>query len=855
MRKAIFRLVVCTAMVLAVTAMAQMVAFRDRPFTAALFFLFFVLIVSALWGLRYAAFVSFLSVLGLSWVSPPLGRFYISDSRDFFALAAFLVTGVLTSYLSARARREALNANQRRAEAVAAQARFRDLVNSVEGIVWEADAETFVFTFVSEQAQRVLGYPTESWLREPTFWKDHLHPEDRDWAVHFFQEATTIQKHNHDFEYRMIAADGRVVWMRDLVTVVVERGRATRLRGVMVDATSRKRDEEALREQANLLSLTHDAIFVRDMQGTVKYWNRGAEELYGWPAEQGTGEIAHELLKTIFPVPLHQIEQQLMHAGRWEGELVHTKKFGTPVIVTSRWSLQRNEHGTPIAILETNNDITEQKWAEHAREQIEEQWRAAFESNPTMYFIVDPAGTIVTVNTFGAEQLGYSTDELIGKPLLNLFYEPDREIFQRHANACFEQPGRMLRWEARKIRKDGTILWVRETANAVFLRKQPVLLIVCEDITEQKRAEEALQRSEAYLAEAQRLSHTGSWAFNATSETTAYWSEENFRIWGFNPQQGPPARETVLQRVHPEDRDRFLLREKTDYTHEFRIVLPDGTVKHIESIGHPVFDPAGNLVEYVGTAVDVTERKRAEEERERLRQLEEDLAHINRVSMMGELAASLGHEIKQPIAAAITNANTCLRWLKRDQPDLKEAREAASRMIEDAMRSVEIINRTSSLYKKGAPQRELVNINEVIDEIVTLLRNEAARYDVGTRIDLCADLPRVMGDRVQLQQVLMNLIINSIDAMKGIDGTREITITSQYDGSDRLLVTVSDTGVGLPPEIDQIFDAFFTTKPHGTGMGLAISRTIIESHGGRLWVVANSGRGAIFNFTLPTMVV
>jgi signal transduction histidine kinase len=223
--------------------------------------------------------------------------------------------------------------------------------------------------------------------------------------------------------------------------------------------------------------------------------------------------------------------------------------------------------------------------------------------------------------------------------------------------------------------------------------------------------------------------------------------------------------------------------------------------------------------------------------------------------MMGELAASLGHEIKQPIAAAITNANTCLRWLKRDQPDLKEAREAASRMIEDAMRSVEIVNRTSSLYKKGAPQRELVNINEVIDEIVTLLRNEAARYDVGTRIDLCADLPRVMGDRVQLQQVLMNLIINSIDAMKGIDGTREITLTSQYDGSDRLLVTVSDTGVGLPPEIDQIFDAFFTTKPHGTGMGLAISRTIIESHGGRLWVVANSGRGAIFNFTLPTMVV
>ncbi len=255
----------------------------------------------------------------------------------------------------------------------------------------------------------------------------------------------------------------------------------------------------------------------------------------------------------------------------------------------------------------------------------------------------------------------------------------------------------------------------------------------------------------------------------------------------------------------------------------------------------------------IGTNVDVTERKRAEEERERLRKLEAELAHINRVSMMGELAGSLGHEIKQPIAAAVTNAKTCQRWLERDQPDLAEARDAASRMVEDAMRSAEIINRMSALYKKGAPQRELVNVNEVINEMVALLRNEAARYGIAIRSELAADLPDVIGDRVQLQQVLMNLIINGIDALKGVDGVREITLTSQPDGSDKLQVSVSDTGVGLPPETNQIFDAFFTTKAHGTGMGLAISRTIIESHGGRLWAASNAGRGARFHFTLPAV--
>ena len=359
-----------------------------------------------------------------------------------------------------------------------------------------------------------------------------------------------------------------------------------------------------------------------------------------------------------------------------------------------------------------------------------------------------------------------------------------------------------------------------------------------------------LQRSQAYLAEAQRLSHTGSSAFN--TREALYWSEENFRMWGFNPQEGLPDRERVLQRIHTEDRDRVLeciqkaVREKGDYAVEFRIQLPDGTIKYIHGLGHPVFSASGELVEVVGTQFDVTERKRAEEERERLRQLQADLARMNRVTTMGELTASLAHEIRQPITAAMTNAKTCLRWLGR--------REAASRMVKDVTRAADIISSVSLLFKKGAPPRESVDVNELIREMIVLLRSEANRYSISIRTELAEDLPNVMADRVQLQQVFMNLMLNGIDAMKEMSDGSELAIKSEAENG-QLMISVGDTGVGLPKEQpDQIFRAFFTTKDHGTGMGLPISRSIIESHGGRLWATGNSGRGATFQFTLPITV-
>jgi signal transduction histidine kinase len=222
---------------------------------------------------------------------------------------------------------------------------------------------------------------------------------------------------------------------------------------------------------------------------------------------------------------------------------------------------------------------------------------------------------------------------------------------------------------------------------------------------------------------------------------------------------------------------------------------------------------------------------------------------------MGELTASLAHEIKQPIAAAVTNAKTCLRWLGRDQPDVAEAREAAARLVNDVTRAAGIISSLNLLFKKGGRQRELVDVNELIREMIVLLRSEANRYSISIRSELATDLPNVMADPVQLQQVFMNLMLNGIEAMKNVNGAGELIIKSQQASNDQLLISVSDTGVGLPAErADQIFDAFFTTKPQGLGMGLSISRSIIESHGGRLWAAANSGPGACFQFVLPTEI-
>ena len=502
-------------------------------------------------------------------------------------------------------------------------------------------------------------------------------------------------------------------------------------------------------------------------------------------------------------------------------------------------------------------DVSDRKRAEDKLRRSEANLLEAQRISQTGSWKLDVSSGTVTVSPQVFRIYGVKPDEDTSTP--EFWFSRNHREDQKRIRELFERSAiQKTDYDAdyRIVLPDGVIKHLHAVGHPVLNELGDLVEFVgtTMDITERKQAEEELRRSEAYLSEGQRLSHTGSWV-RSVSTGDMFFSQESYRIFGFEPKMEKVTREIFLNRVHPEDRVsmeetiRRARREAIDYETSYRIILDDGSIRNIHALGHPVKNEMGNLVEFVGTHMDITERKQAEEA---LRQAQTDLAHVSRVTTMGELTASLAHEVKQPIAAACTNANTCLRWLAGDTPNIEAARAAAMRIVKDGKRAAEIISRVGLLFKKGTPQHELVDVNEVIGEMIVLLRGETTRYSISMWTELAEDLPRIIGDRVQLQQVLMNLMINGIDAMKSVDGTRELVIKSQRAKNEEVVVSVSDSGVGLPPQQeDQIFDAFFTTKLHGTGMGLRISRSIIESHGGRLWAADNSPRGAAFLFTLP----
>ena len=628
----------------------------------------------------------------------------------------------------------------------------------------------------------------------------------------------------------------------------------------------RKRAEESLRQSQAYLAeaqrLSHTGSFGWCVSTGEIRWSEETFRIFQY--DRTTKPNVELVVQRVHPDDAALVKQTIERASQDGKDFEHEYRLVMPdgavkyVHVVAH--AERDESGE-LEFVGAVMDTTESKRAEKKLRRSEESLLEAQKLSHTGSWRHDVASGAVVVSPeiYRIHDIKPDDDPSNTEFFFSRFHPEDRkrvaDLFER---AEIEKTEFQVGY--RIVLPDGTIKHLHTTGHPILNESGDLVEFVgtAMDVTAAKQAEEALRRSEGYLADAQKLTRTGSWAWNVATRESVYWSQENYRLFGFDPEGGIPSDEAFYQRIHPEDRDRvrrevFLERpdEGSHFDVEFRIVLPRGAIRYVRSTGHPVRNISGDLLEYVGTSIDVTERKRADEERERLRQLQADLAHLSRVTTMGELTASLAHEIRQPISAAVTNARTCLRWLGRDEPDVAEACEAASRLVKDVTRAADIISRISLLFKKGPLQRELVDVNELIQEMIVLLRSEANRYSISIRTELGENLPKVMADRVQLHQVFMNLMLNGIDAMKETTGGGELTIKSEA-GDGQLLISVSDTGVGLPPQqADQIFKAFFSTKDNGTGMGLPISRSIIESHGGRLWATGASGRGATFQFTLP----
>jgi PAS domain S-box-containing protein len=716
---------------------------------------------------------------------------------------------------------------------------------------------------------RIVGYDHEDLAAGRINWKELTPPGWRE------QDAQWIEEHKRTGIRLPIEKE---YFRKDGGRVPVLLGSATFEEGgnqsvaFVLDLTERKKVEraarlgtEALRRSEARLAeaqrLTHigvaaynETAILYGSEETYRIW--GFDPTQGIPSREAVSQRVHRDDRGRLDA---EVRRAVGEKGRYsigyrivlpDGTVKHLESIGVPEFSAT---------GELIEIVATQVDVTERKCAEQALRESEYKLRQIIDAVPGLIWSTGPDGEPTYANQRLLNYTGTQLEDFKNRKWERFLHPDDLPEFVKAVDHAI-QTGTSCEAVHRLRRSNGGYRWHHARMEPLRDRQGQIIQWygLSVDIDEGKKAEDQLRRSEAYLAEAQELGRTGSSAFNETK--ILHWSDETYRILGFDPRNGLPSREAALQAIHSDDRGRITqearqaVHEKRDYKLEYRILLPDETIKHIESTAHPKFSASGELVEVVSTIIDVTDRKRAQEEHKRLRQLESDLAHMNRLSMMGELAASLAHEITQPIAAARNNARAALNFLDKQPADLAEVREALGCVVGDADRAGVIVDRMRDHIRKAPPRKHRFDLNEAINEVIVLARSAIAENGVSVQTRLSEGLAPVEGDRVQLQQVVLNLVLNAAEAMSLVDsGARQMLISTEQSGANGVLVAVRDSGPGIDAErIERVFDAFYTTKPSGVGMGLSICRSIIEAHSGRLWADANELGGAAFQFTLPS---
>ena len=729
----------------------------------------------------------------------------------------------------------------------------------------------------SDELYRIYGLTPPQGPIDMAMVREMIHPDDRDHVFKEAEEAVRSGVHT-EAEHRVVRPNGEVRTVQGLGTVKRDaHGRAYEMFGTVQDISDWKRAEgerqalsDDLQESKTWLEeaqrVAHVGYWVWDLDTNRLIWSDETYRIFGLAPQEGPINLdkLHEMIHPNDREAVFRTAEEAIRSGtRADCEHRLFRPDGEMRVVHSLGDLKKDSSGRPYQMFGTTQDITERKRAEEALQRSQ--------------LYLSEGQRLAHMGSWAAKDLGirwtddlgiywseevykiFGLDPQNGPPNLERYLaavHPDDRASMAETIRLMHEQRCGCDVTKRIVRSGGEVRYVRcvgvpVVENGIFKAFHGTTI----DVTEHELLTQELRRQQAYLNEAQSLTHAGSWACNFISGQIFHLSDEAFRIYGFDPSSREIPFERFYDATYPEDepalREKFYgaIQAREDYDIEYRIRRTDGAIRFLRSVGH--HNHSGELGDYVGITMDITERKHAEQERERLRQLEADLAHVNRVNMLGELAAALAHEIKQPIAASITSANALLRWLAHDPPDLERARTAATRIEQDGNRAADVINRLRSFYKKGPlPEREMVDVKDIIQEMTVLLGNEAIRHSVTIHSELDANIPKVLADRVQLQQVFMNLMLNAIEAMNDSGG--ELTITSGLNRESQLLISISDTGVGLPAEnSERIFDAFHTTKAQGTGMGLAITRSILESYGGRIWATANQRAGATFHFTLP----